>query len=196
MLGVHRDQQDIAGFLIPQLYREYLQAGAPRVHEEMQRVMYHNLHDILSMVTLISRLQDAFDNPQAPEEHIAVAVQFERAGDLEQAISTYARALLDESAGAPRLRVNGPPTRARLAANLKKLNRQGEAVEHWQMLAAEGDVYALIELAKYYEWCEKDMEKALKCARRAHLVASDERARTEVMRRIERLERKCSPTHH
>lgn len=186
LLGVHRDQQDIAGFLIPQLYREYLQAGAPRRHEEMQRVMYHNLHDILSMVTLSSRLLDAFDRPQAVEEHIAVATQFERAGDLEQAIATYARALQSPDSHAP----SRQPPRARMAANLKKLDRHGEAVEHWQMLAAEGDRHALIELAMFYEWREKDIEKALKCARRAHMLAGDARTRAVILSRVARLERK------
>ena len=152
----------------------------------MQRVMYHNLHDILSMVTLSSRLLDAFDRPQAVEEHIAVAAQFERAGDLEQAIATYARALQSPDSHAPARQ----PPRARMAANLKKLDRHGEAVEHWQMLAAEGDMHALIELAMFYEWREKDIEKALKCARRAYMLAGDARTRAVILIRVARLERK------
>ena len=189
LLGVHRDQQDIAGFLIPQIYREYLQAGAPRAHDDMQRVMYHNLHDILSMVTLTSRLHDAFHQPQAPEEHFAVAVQHERARNFEQAVQTYSVAL-HASASNPLPPGHTPPLRSRLAANLKKLDRHAEAVEHWQLLAAEDDLVALIELAKYYEWRERSIDKALKCARRAHLVAQDPITRADVMRRIERLGRK------
>ena len=191
LLGVHRDQQDIAGFLIPQLYREYLQAGAPRAHADMQRVMYHNVHDILSMVTLTSRLHDAFHQPQSPEEHFAIAVQHERAGNYADAVQTYAGALQATSTSL-RLPASNPPLRSRLATNLKRLNRHAEAVEHWQLLAAEDDLNALIELAKYYEWREHSIAKALVCARRAHRIAQDAPARADVMRRIMRLERKVA----
>ena len=48
MLNVQRTQQDIPGFLIPQLYLDYLRTRNPA---ELQRVMYHNLHDVLSMAS-------------------------------------------------------------------------------------------------------------------------------------------------
>ncbi|MCA9933777.1 MAG: ribonuclease H-like domain-containing protein, partial [Anaerolineales bacterium] len=53
LLGVHRTQEDIPGWLIPSLYQEYLRSGDAR---ELLRVFYHNQIDMLSMVTLATRM--------------------------------------------------------------------------------------------------------------------------------------------
>src|SRR5512135_2160551 len=58
VLDVHRDQTDIDGALIPQLYIDYQHTGDA---SEMPRVLYHNAYDILSMVTLATRLIQIFD---------------------------------------------------------------------------------------------------------------------------------------
>ncbi len=58
VLDVHRDQADIDGSLIPQLYFDYVRTGNAI---EMPRVLYHNLFDILSMVTLSTELIRLFD---------------------------------------------------------------------------------------------------------------------------------------
>jgi len=213
LLGVRRDQQDIAGFLIPELYREYLQSGASAeerpLNSEMQRVMYHNLHDILSMVTLTSRLCEALSNPHHTSEHLAIGRQHENAGKWAEAESVYRNALqqLGQPQGAmpapqsPRaLTPSGLQTQAmrRLANTLKKQQRHADAVAHWVELADLGDVQAALELAKHYEWREVDVPLALGHARRALRLAQASTSgllatsglRAEIERRIVRLERK------
>ena len=60
--AVQRTGQDVPGWLIPQLYQDYLRTGATR---QMNRVMYHNLYDVLSMVTLAMVFSSGRDSPWA-----------------------------------------------------------------------------------------------------------------------------------
>jgi uncharacterized protein len=181
LLGVERDQQDVAGFLIPQLYREYLQSGQDGLNDEMSRVMYHNLHDILSMVTLISRLCDVLAKPSDAREVHQAGVYYERAGAPADAERMYAQAL-DESGQSA--------TRRRMARLLKAQKRHGEATAHWQALADADSVDALIELAKHYEWRQRDIPRALANALRARALCTDRPTQIELDVRIERLKRK------
>ena len=217
LLGVRRDQQDIAGFLIPELYREYLQSGNSAeerpLNGEMQRVMYHNLHDILSMVTLTSRLCEALSNPGHTSEHLALGRQHEHAGEWAEAADVYRNALRqmeEPQVQAPKpessraLTPSGLQTQAmrRLANALKKQQRHADAVAHWVELADLGDVQAALELAKHYEWREVDVPLALGHARRALQLSQSSSngllatsaLRTEIERRIVRLERKMGTT--
>jgi len=60
VLGIMREQDDVPGGVIPFLYRDYLRTGDAR---EMQRVLYHNAVDVLSLVTLAARLCRIFVDP-------------------------------------------------------------------------------------------------------------------------------------
>jgi uncharacterized protein len=185
LLDVHRDQHDIPGFLIPQLYREYLATGNPA---DMQRVMYHNLHDILSMVSLVSRLCDAASAPRNPGEYLAAGQYYEAAGQLKEAEETYRAALGTSVPGTV-----GPAQRRilqRLANCLKRQGRNAEAVPFWRALGEAGDLEALVDLAKHYEWDEPDLAQALACARQALALSRDPLMRGEMDHRIARLVRK------
>jgi uncharacterized protein YprB with RNaseH-like and TPR domain len=184
MLEVRRDQQDIPGFLIPQLYREYLMDRAPA---EMQRVMYHNLHDILSMVSLVSRLCGAVDAPANMGEYLAVGQYYENLGQLNEAEAVYSAALAGVTGG-PGAAYNR--VLQRLADCLKRQNHRDNAAPYWRKLAEAGDVEAWIELAKHYEWHEVDLAQALACAQGALAATRDRLTRDEITHRIERLQRK------
>src|SRR6185503_18826427 len=60
VLGLRRTEADVPGWMIPQLYVDYLRTGDAR---EMQRVIYHNAEDILSMVTLAATILETFGDP-------------------------------------------------------------------------------------------------------------------------------------
>jgi uncharacterized protein YprB with RNaseH-like and TPR domain len=64
VLNILRDQEDVPGELIPQMYQDYLRT---RDASEMHRVIYHNAIDILSMVTLAAHLLEVFSTPLALE---------------------------------------------------------------------------------------------------------------------------------
>ena len=182
MLDVRRDQQDIPGFLIPQLYREYLISRDPA---EMQRVMYHNLHDILSMVTLTARLCEAFAQPSHPSEHLAIGREHERSGAWAQAEQAYRSATTQ-------LPQTDAQITSRLAYSLKRQGKVNEALAHWQKLAESNDLEALIELAKYYEWRDVNLDLALQFAQRALQSTQTPPDRQALTHRIQRLKKKAA----
>jgi tetratricopeptide (TPR) repeat protein len=183
VLGVRRDQQDIPGFLIPQLYRDYLRT---RATADMQRVLYHNAFDVLSMVTLAARIADAVAAPATPAEHLSIAAYYDRLGDDARAEAAYRAAASDASDAsyAPALR--------RLAQSYKRRQRPSDALGCWQALAESGDAAALVELAKHFEWRAADLDRALGCARQALGASHDAQASAEIRHRIDRLERKLA----
>lgn len=197
LLGVERTQRDVPGSVIPYLYREYLAAGGGDLNEDMQRVMYHNLHDILSMVTLTTKLADAILRPGTTEEQFAAARYHERARAFEEAERGYRNIV---SPDAPSAALHASPStlhlssHRRLALMLKRQHRLAEAAEHWRVLADADDVEGLIEMAKHYEWCDHDATGAMACALRAQRLAEDPRLRTALRARLDRLERKLAKT--
>jgi uncharacterized protein YprB with RNaseH-like and TPR domain len=78
VLNILRDQADVPGALIPQMYLDYLRTGDP---SEMHRVIYHNAVDILSMVTLAAHLLNVFATNITPEAESLTAEG--RSGEFE-----------------------------------------------------------------------------------------------------------------
>ena len=181
VLGVLREQDDVPGGVIPFLYRDYLRTGDAR---EMQRVLYHNAVDVLSLVTLAARVCWAFTIPWTKEEGahskglsgaelFGLGRWYAAEGRLVEAERAYREALqaIDRAQGEPgRAQSAGmdlaPDVRARvlraLGHLLKRADRRAEAFAYWQQLALErsDDILAHIELAKYYEWHVGDFSLA------------------------------------
>jgi uncharacterized protein YprB with RNaseH-like and TPR domain len=157
VLGVLREQDDVPGGVIPTLYRDYLRTGDAR---DMQRVLYHNGIDILSLVTLAARLCRTFAAPWtrgrggvhttlSGGELLGLGRWYAAEGrpaEAERAYRAALRADLDADLRARVLRA--------LAYLLKAADRRPEAFAFWQQLALEsaGDILAHVELAKHLEW--------------------------------------------
>ncbi len=177
VLGVCRQQADVPSGVIPFLYRNYLRTGDAR---DMERVLYHNKIDILSMVTLAARLCRTYGDPWQSEgsggdrrlggaEFYALGRWYadeEREADAERA---YRRAIQLARDRGSKLR-----TRALrdLAYLLKRDERRREAFAFWQQLALESSqemtgVLAHVELAKYFEWYVEDLRRAAAWTRAA-----------------------------
>lgn len=204
VLSVTREQDDVPGGVIPYLYRDYLRTGDAR---EMKRVLYHNAVDILSLVTLATRLCRAFANPWADgmlsgAEFYGLGRWYEADGRLAEAERAY-RAALRLHPG-PALGVHLAPDlyakalRA-LAHFLKQADRRHEAFGYWQQLALEtrDDVLAHVELAKYFEWHVGDLALAADWTRAALAQVENwpagirrDAALVELHHRLARLERK------
>ncbi len=199
VLSVRRTSEDVPGFMIPQMYLDYLRTGDA---SEMAHVIYHNRYDILSMVTLTARLCGIFDDPleQAdPGDWVSLGKWYADQGLVEQAERV--------------LRAVTAPSQARARALthlgwlLKRQERREDVIAVWTQLAAcdPPDVTAYVELAKYYEWHTGDLEQARAWTQAGlDLVAKWPRglerdaARDELLHRRERLERKAkrSDTRH
>lgn len=190
-LGIVREARDVESYLIPGMYRAYLENGDAAPLED---VIYHNACDILSMVTLTADLFERYrrppEDPLEPPDGIALARVYAARGETvhaERALRAALDATLDEAA---QLRAHGL-----LAALLKHGRRAAESVEHWRSwhALAPGDPLPCIELAKFYEWEARDIASAVKWARAAERAARrgrDSWQRAEILKQIEhRLER-------
>lgn len=209
VLGVRRQQADVPSGVIPFLYRNYLRTGDAR---DMQRVLYHNKVDILSMVTLAVRLTRAYVDPWSEEggaerrelsgaEFYALGRWYEDEGRVGEAERAYRSALERSPEPDAQLR-----TRAlrELAYLLKRDERRAEALAFWQQLALElsekgESVLAHVELAKYFEWYVEDLMRATAWTKAAvrQVEAWEpglrrDRMLAELRHRLSRLERKLS----
>jgi uncharacterized protein len=157
LLGLHRAHEDVPGWLIPTIYFNYLRTGDAR---EVGRIFYHNRMDMLSMVTLASRIWRYFDRPDEGEALDLLSLGRWQAdlGLVDQAESTIRRALEGDL-----------PLESyhqalhRLGLLYKQTGRREEATIVWQQIAFSSidDVSAHIELAKHFEWHQIDVASAL-----------------------------------
>jgi uncharacterized protein YprB with RNaseH-like and TPR domain len=194
LLGVRREQEDVPGWLIPRLYHDYLRNGDGA---EMVRVFYHNEVDMLSMVTLISRvlaLLAGTSGDVAGEDLLSLGTWQSEIGLVEQAEQNLRRATsADLSLFHYKQALN------HLGLLLKRDNRREEALTIWKQMAAISldDVGAHVELAKHFEWQRKDIgsainwtEQALDLVTRWGSTKEAELRHNELTHRLERLKRK------
>ncbi len=164
ILGVTRSEQEVPGYLIPEMYFEYLRTGDAR---PMVDVFYHNAIDILSLTGLFSHMAFLLHEPNSEqithsEDTAALACFFESIGEIDQSITLYQQAL-DK---------NLPDhlywdTVYRYSFLLKRSGRWADALSLWSQAAGANKLYAFEELAKYYEHHAKDLPTALDWTQRA-----------------------------
>lgn len=158
ILSLTRSADEIPGWMIPQIYFEYLQTlnASP-----LQGVFYHNQIDILSLSALFVHLAQLLKNPLIAEKPqsldlIAIARLYEELSDYTRAVQLY-EASLDI----------GLPTHFFIQtlyrfANLHRRNgKLSEALELWLKAAEYDEVDACIEIAKFYEHKQKGYSQAI-----------------------------------
>ena len=197
LLGVQREGQDVPGYLIPQLYDDYLRRGdtAP-----MAGVFYHNRIDVLSMVTLAGRIGGLLSSPTSHgidegRDDLALGRLYERQGRTQEALLAYERASHAEKAADRDLAHHD------LSFLLKRLDRYDEAMEIWQRQLGT-DIYPYVELAKQYEHrlgddqTARDLTVSAIAWVQAHQTHLDTYHRRELLfalqHRLDRLERRLA----
>lgn len=195
LLGVLRTGDDVPGWMVPQMYIDYLHSGDAR---PLSRVLYHNSMDVLSMASLLKHLAAKLADPkEAGVEHhsekYAIGRLYADLGFAEEAIDMMQETLSMEL---PR------EARYRLVENLACMfRRRGDyeaALRLWEQAAADEHVYAFVEIAKYYEHRTGDYSVAIEYTQRAISLigkrgtAAEERHHWQplLMHRLSRLERK------
>jgi uncharacterized protein YprB with RNaseH-like and TPR domain len=164
VLAINRSQEEIPGWMIPEMYFDYLKTGDSR---PMAGVFYHNRMDILSLAALFLHQSNLLSRPMdwlAAEglDLIAIAKLYDDTGRREQAIQLYEHSL---SLGLPR-----PffiQTIYRYADLARKEARFDQAVDLWQKAAELEEIPACLELAKYYEHRIRDYDAALRWTEKA-----------------------------
>jgi tetratricopeptide (TPR) repeat protein len=163
-------------------------------------VFYHNAMDVVAMAALLAHMNEVMENPyEGRVEHgldfVALGKLFEELGHWEEAARLFERGLefnLTESDFEVAVR--------RLSSLQKKRGDFQEALRLWETAAANGHIYAHIEMAKYYEHKCRDPQTALQWTRSAleHVEQANMAMymrnywREEIDRRLTRLERKVN----
>jgi tetratricopeptide (TPR) repeat protein len=170
----------------------------------MPRVLYHNAYDILSMVTLATRLIQIFDEERSAAltaaDRYALGKWHADRAEPDQA-ERYLRQAVDDVADA----IVQHQAALRLSLLYKQLDRRADAIGLWEAVAqtsqldASSRVEACIELAKYYEWHTVDLPQALAWTEQALALATSlpdrlmrNQVSSEVEHRRQRLVRKIN----
>ena len=175
---------DVPGWLIPQLYFDYLRASRA---SPLRGVFRHNAEDVLSLVGVLASLamllsSDSID----PEDAVAVARWWERAGDPRRAAGLYRGALPWLEGGDDWAWAAG-----RHASLCKRLGERVEAERLWRRLWEQGDRAAGVELAKHLEHHVRDLPAAEEVTD-ALLIRTEGTERIALEHRLARLHRKRS----
>ena len=198
VLDVHRDQADISGALIPDMYFDYLRTGDAG---EMPRVLYHNVFDILSMVTLSTQLIQLFDRGHTTHRNagdLYALGKWHADHDQHAQAETYLQQAIDLA--------DDPETHhaaaLRLATLNKQLERRADAVPLWEAVTDQPEITAIdacVELAKHFEWHARDLPHALHWTQHAQTLAGGlppgfvrDEVRAGLEHRLQRLEKKAS----
>ncbi len=197
ILGVERGEEEVPGYLIPEMYFEYLKNQDAR---PMAGIFYHNAVDILSLAGLFSHMAFLLHHPhsekiQHGEDVVALARFFESMGDLQQAERLYQKALqanLTEDLYWDTVK--------RFSYLLKRKGVWEAALSLWETAAETGAPYAFEELAKYYEHRQIDLQRAHQWTTQGmaslenNLLPAQELQhwRESLLYRLDRLERKLA----
>ncbi|WP_185819629.1 ribonuclease H-like domain-containing protein [Salibacterium salarium] len=157
ILGFEREN-DTPGYLAPMLYFDYLNEQNPAFIES---VLTHNEWDILSLITLYINLSDrVLRLGTTARESFEIGRWYEQMKEWKQAEWCYKKAV-SETSGLMDWKENNYYA---LALVLKKQQRDQEAQLYFaDVFHNEGarSAEAAVEMAKYMEHTEKDIEKAL-----------------------------------
>jgi uncharacterized protein YprB with RNaseH-like and TPR domain len=186
VLGAPRTVDEVPGYEIPYLYFDYLRTGdaAP-----LKGVFYHNAMDIVALAALMNHMASILHAPfdgqvQHGLDFIALGKLFEDLDRREEAARLYERGL-EASVG----ETDFGAAVQRLSALQRRRGDLESAVALWQKAAAEGHVYAHIELAKYYEHQRRNYVEAMKWTKEAEeLINSLDIPRYEYRHWMEELE--------
>ena len=169
ILGHARTEEDVPGWMIPQLYFDYLSSGDAR---PMQGVLYHNAEDILSMVALLNQMAGMLAEPlegsvEHAEDMVAIGRLYEDLGYQDQAARIMERSLEGELPQSL-----ATQTMERLAVLHRRRGDITAALSLWYQAAADSEVYAHVELAKHYEHRERKLDEALRWTQAALAIVN------------------------
>jgi len=193
ILGLVRDQEDVPGWMIPGLYFGYLRSGDAR---SMKGVLYHNVIDVLSMAALLNHIAGMFDDPLGGAvvhglDLVSMGKLYGDLGHLEKAVQLYehglARDLPEE---------NHWDAVRRLSFIQKRRGNLSAACASWREAAGSGQIYAHIELAKFYEHKQRDYAEAAQWTQAAiTIVNAPDFPRHERRRWLAELEHRLARLH-
>ncbi|QRN84106.1 ribonuclease H-like domain-containing protein [Chloroflexota bacterium] len=157
ILGVARGEEEVPGYMIPQMYFDFLRTQDAR---PMAGIFYHNAIDILSLAGLFGHMAFLLDDPHSDrirhgEDIVALARFFESMGEISEAEALYNKSLTVDLSEEIHW-----DTVQRLSFLVKRKGDWQAAIALWKQAAENEHLYAFVEIAKYYEHRVKDIEEA------------------------------------
>lgn len=193
LLGIQRESHDIPGWQVSENFFEYLQNGDP---VPLEGVFYHNEVDVISLITLLSYISDRLSNPLSDpyrdqKDLVPIGRYLSDLNKTDLAIEVLTNALQNKSLSTD-LSLSGLKS---LALIYKRNNDPDSAVPLWEKCASLDDIYAKVELAKYYEHKKSDFQEAIHWTLSAQSSANEsseliELYRKELEHRLNRLKTK------
>jgi uncharacterized protein YprB with RNaseH-like and TPR domain len=175
LLGITRTGEDLPGWMLPQLYMDYLHTGDVR---PLAGAFYHNKMDVLSMAALLDHISAKLDAPMQLVSHhselYAIGRVLADTGFAEEAIQVFQNTLsIEELPAEKQFQLV-----ERLADLFRRRGNYEAALQLWEQAANEGHVYAHVEIAKYYEHKARDYGEAVRYTQAAIKVVKKKRAST------------------
>ena len=172
ILGIVRTDEEIPGWLVPQMYFDYLESGDAKL---LKGVAYHNEMDIISLAKLFCLLNNyaSEDFKQLKNENKLDTLAI---GEILRKGQNYQLAEKVFEIGNFRWDNESIPREyVRKYANVLKRNGNLEKALHfWKIAANAGDVPSCIEISKYYEHKIKDYRESYIFGEKALLLAKKE----------------------
>jgi len=186
LLGLFRED-DIPGDMIPEAYFDYLRS---RQIDKIERIFYHNRFDVITMLANLILIVNAYKS-RTPDDNpltdYAKARMFTRKKDIDRSISHYKHVLNSDISLSRRQK-----TFLELAALHKRQENFKEAIELWKSAIDPQFPFILepfVELAKYYEHHEKNLNEAVNITEQAlrELPVHRQQDGTDLEHRLNRL---------
>jgi uncharacterized protein YprB with RNaseH-like and TPR domain len=193
ILGLVRAQEDVPSWVIPSLYFSYLRSSDAR---SIKGVFYHNAVDVLSLAALLNHVVGLLDDPLGEAvvhglDLVAIGKMFEDLGHLEKAAQLYEHGLAHDLPDEIHW-----DTVQRLSFAQKRCGNLTTAVTLWRQAAHSGQIYAHVELAKFYEHQQRDYGEAAQWTEAAlALVNAPDFPRHECRRWLADLEHRLARLH-
>ena len=175
VLGLPGRVDDVPGWLIPQIYFDFLHYEDPW---PLVPVFHHNRRDILSMLSLATRMSRHVTDPEdamisEASDLFSLGRLLDDAGNIEAALVQYERALAAHSARNPSTDRQHSKSNSsteqheiltRIANAYKRLKRSDRASLLWETLIANGVncTHPYVELAKHREHKQGDFLSAVR----------------------------------
>ncbi len=180
VLGLPDREGDVPGWLIPQIYFDYLRFTDPL---PLVPVFHHNRRDILSMLSLATRLARYVSDPEDDSisdscDLYSLGRLLDDAGKPAAALVQYQRALAAQPAPTPKSLTRNLADQhsvqrvdivTSMASAYKRLRDPDSAIELWESLIALGPENAdpYVELAKHREHRQRDFLSAARLTEEA-----------------------------
>lgn len=159
LLELEREGLDIPGWKVAEHFIQYLSTGDP---VPLKNIFYHNEVDVISLASLLGYLNDRLSSPlqskfRGNPDLISIGAYLYSLRLFQEAQEVLTEALSNSGLSSP-LELKG---KLCLASIHKKAGEPASAVPLWKECTEMGSLEAHLELAKFAEHTQRDIQEAI-----------------------------------